>query len=220
MNPDVLNTLLLAGLFLALFGLAEFGYHFLKVKVELSRKFVHLGTGLLTLLFPIMLTSHWFVLMLCSSFALLLIFSLKFNLLPSINAIERESVGSIAYPVSVYVCFIAFDYAHQNYLFFYLPILILAICDPLAALTGKKWPKGRYKIGRDNKTLMGSSLFFLMALLLSYALFVQFNTNSLHLLIYSLLIALVTAVAEAVSGKGYDNITIPVSALLVLFLVL
>lgn len=215
MTKDLLNTLVLAACFLALFGLAELLYHRLKVKVELSRKIVHVGTGLLTLLFPLMLSNHLFVLLLCGSFAILLICSLRFKFLPSINAIERKSVGSIAYPVSVYGCYLAYDYFGETYFYFYLPILILAISDPLAALAGKKWPIGKYKIGHETKTLMGSSMFFLSALLLVLVFFKPSDASG-NTGLTRVLISLVATASEALSRKGFDNISIPASVLLTL----
>jgi phytol kinase len=212
MKNDIIDSIILSGAFLILFGTAEVLYHYFKVKVELTRKIVHLGTGLLTMLFPIMLNSHWWVLMLCSSFAVILIISLKYNLLKSVNAIERESVGSIAFPVSVYGCYLAFTYFDHQYVYFYLPILILAICDPIAALTGKRWPRGRYKFNGSNKTLMGSAMFFLSAFILIITLSLMGHTMT-RVVSRGFAIALVSTISEAVSGKGYDNITIPVSVL-------
>lgn len=216
MSSEILNAILLAAFFLVLFAIAEVVYHFFKVKAELTRKLVHVGTGLLTLLFPVMLKNHWLVLLLCSSFALILILSLKFNLLKSINAIDRESVGSIAYPISVYGCYLAFDYFHQQYIYFYLPILILAICDPIAALIGKRWPKGKFKVGEGYKTVMGSGMFFLSACILCLC---WLSFEGLQLITYSFLIALVSCITEAVSKKGYDNITIPLSVLIGLIII-
>ncbi len=142
MTTEILYAALLTLSFLALFGTAELLYHKLHVPVELTRKGVHTGTGLLTLLFPVLLHSHWTVLFLCASFGLLLLASIRFHFLPSINAIERESVGSLAYPVAVYGCYLAFLQYDCQYLYFYLPILILTFCDPIAALVGRKWPIG------------------------------------------------------------------------------
>ena len=212
--------LVLSGLFLSLFGLAELLYHFFKVKVELTRKLVHVGTGLLTFLFPVMLGNHWFVLILCASFAVLLVMSLKFKWLPSINAIDRDSVGSLAYPAAVYGCYLAYDYFGQNYIFFYLPILILAICDPLAALFGKRWPIGKYKVGMDNKTLMGSTTFLVSAIILTllFFFFPRVEKTTLQLVLHSVFIAFISATAEAFSKRGYDNLTIPAAVLACLVL--
>ena len=136
MLPYITSPLVLGLCFLALFGLAEFLYHKQKVKAEITRKIVHVGTGLLTLLFPIFLHDQWQVLFLCTAFLLILLASLQFKLLPSINSIDRVSHGSILYPVAVYGCYLAYSYADKGLFFFYLPILTLAICDPLAALIG------------------------------------------------------------------------------------
>ena len=218
MNKDLLNTIILAVSFLALFAISEALYHVLKIKVELTRKLVHAGTGLISLLFPIMLSNHWLVLFLCSSFAVILIISIRFNLLKSINAIERESVGSIAYPVSVYGCFLAFNYFNNQYIYFYLPILILAICDPIAALTGKKWPIGKYKLGKDNKTMMGSVMFFISALIITFIISLLLGTEAsiFAIIMQGIFISLISAISEALSRKGYDNISIPAAVLMTL----
>lgn len=230
MSTEIFHTIILASAFLLLFGLTELLYHKLNVKVELTRKLAHFGTGLLTLLFPVMLGNHWLVLLLCAGFALILLLSLKFNLLKSINAIDRKSHGSILYPVAVYSCYLFFSYHSRkngnlpgSYIYFYLPILSLAICDPLAALFGKRFPHGKYKVGNDTKTVVGSSAFYLSSVLLSFVMLTFFATHSLPFAIIlrtSILIAATACLAEALSGKGTDNFTIPASVLAALILFL
>jgi phytol kinase len=215
MNKDILNTIILSSSFLALFGISELLYHFLKVNVELTRKLSHFGTGILTLLFPIMLGNHWLVLLLCASFAGLLLLSLKFNFLKSINAIDRESVGSIAYPASVYICYFVYEYNGYQFYYFYLPILILAISDPLAALCGKKWPLGKYAVGKNHKTLMGSAVFFISAVVISFVLLMSSYVGTTLFLIV-LVAAFLTTIIEAFSKRGFDNLTIPLTALIFL----
>jgi dolichol kinase len=216
MNNELPNIAVLAGMFLLLFATAEAGYYFLKIKAEITRKFVHLGTGLLALLFPLMLQSHWSVLLLCFSFFILLHLSLKFNFLKSINDIERPSVGSLAYPVSVYVCYLAFCFFDRQYFYFYLPVLILAVSDPLAALIGKYLTVNKEKSAKLNKTLAGSIAFFVSAYALTILLIVAFKNDkeTLGILLYSALVALVATIAESFSNKGWDNITIPASVLI------
>jgi phytol kinase len=216
MNKDLVNTMILATSFLALFGTAEILYHFVKLKAEITRKFVHLLTGFLTLLFPLMLNNHWLVLFLCASFALILLLSQKYDLLKSINKIDRESYGSVSYPVAVYGSYLVFDHYH-HYIFFYVPILILAVCDPIAALTGKRWPKGKYRIGNETKTLMGSFMFFLASFVLSTILFLNMTKEPLLTSgLFSVIIALTTTITEALSRKGLDNLSIPAVSLVIL----
>ncbi len=216
---NLTNTIILASSFLLLFAVAEVLYHRLHIRVELTRKLVHIVTGLLTLLFPLMLDNQWLVLLLCSSFAMILVVSLRYSLLKSINAIDRESVGSLAYPIAVYGCYLAYEYTGKNYLFYYLPILTLAVCDPIAALTGKRWPLGKYKVGRDSKTLMGSSMFFVSACILAYFLIGAFtDKDQLSVAGSSLAIGAIGTLTEAFSRRGLDNVTIPGAVLIMLFL--
>lgn len=216
MNTDIINTIFMGALFLALFGIAEVLYYKFKVNAEITRKIVHIGTGLLTMLFPVLLGNHWLVLILCSAFAVILILSLKFGFLKSINAIERSSVGSIAYPVAVYSSYACYQYFDNSSEFFYLPVLLLAICDPVAAFVGSKWPLGKYKSGKTFKTIMGSFAFFSSALIICFICLSIFTTNNNILL--GIGIAVIATLAEAFSAKGYDNITIPVVVLFCLII--
>ncbi len=227
MSRDIINTTLLALSFLSLFGVAELLYYKCHVKAELTRKLVHIGTGFLTLLFPVLLHNQWLVLLLCATFALIILASLRFHFLKSINGIDRKSHGSISYPVAVYGCYLVYDYyARKNaiapdpYLYFYLPILTLAICDPVAALAGKNFPYGRFTIGSDTKTLVGSSAFFVSSFTLGIVLFLCFahGVSWGLLLPVAVLIAALAAVSEALSGKGIDNITIPATVVIILVL--
>ena len=164
----------LSGCFLMLFGISELLFHVAKVQVEISRKVSHIGTGFLTMLFPVWLHSHWSVLILCTSFLAILVLSQQFGLLRSINGISRKSYGSMSYPIIVYFCFLASSslqtsqFGDHNYSFFYLPILTMALADPAAAFVGMRWPIGIYTIGIDKKSASGSFAFFSVAFGLAF----------------------------------------------------
>lgn len=215
MRHDFINILILTFVFLLLFASAEWMYLYKKVKPEVTRKYVHVSTGLLTFLFPVMLHSHWSVLLLCGSFLLLLIGSLHFGFLPSINAVKRKTYGSLLFPIVVYGCYLIADCTHQQP-FFYLPILVLSVSDPLAALVGKRFHKGAFVIAGHTKTLSGSFAFFISA---SFSLWVYYFVVGHTVVLWNaLLIALLATIAEALSQKGFDNMTIPASVILGLWL--
>lgn len=219
MNANLLNTIILAGIFLSMFATAEILYHKYKVAAEYTRKYTHLATGLLTLLFPNMIENHWLVLLLCGSFFIILITSMKFNWLPSINAVDRKTKGSLLYPIVVYGLFLVYDHYDKESVYYYLPILILAICDPIAGLTGKKWPIGEYKLFGKKKTYLGSSAFFISAVITcSLLLILIAEAPPSEALFVSLAIAIITTIAEAFSHGGYDNLSIPGTAMIVLVL--
>jgi phytol kinase len=229
MSTQFIYCLILGGSFLALFALGELLYHVAKIQAEYTRKLIHVGTGLLTLFFPVF-EDHWYVLLLCSLFAVILTLSKKFNFLKSINAIDRKSHGSISYPLAVYATFLFYRYGYidhwsGNYerqiAFYYIPILTLAICDPLAALLGKRFPIRSYTVGEGKKSFGGSFAFFISAALICFIMLYGGLAGTHPLfsaLIISVVIAATTTLAEAVSRNGFDNLTIPGTAMLVLYL--
>lgn len=209
-QQELIYMAIYAGSFLALFSVAELLYHYAKVYVEITRKIVHIGTGLITLSFPLVLTTHWSVLILTVSFVAILGISKKFKLLKSINSISRISRGSVLYPIIIYLTYWIFT-IFDDVLFFYLPIFILAICDPIAALTGKKWPFGKYKIFKETKTLMGSMCFFISCLIIAMAFVIPLRENWLEIICVTIFISFITTLVEAASQKGWDNLFIPLS---------
>jgi phytol kinase len=218
MSKDLVNVLILTAYFLLLFGGAEVLFYYFKWKAEHTRKVVHFGTGILTFLFPVMLSHHLWVLLLCSSFAILLMTSMKFNFLKSINGVDRITWGSLCFPLSVYLCFVAKVYFDED-LLFYLPMLILAISDPAAALIGKATGWRPYQVWGQTKTWAGSLAFFVSAFCLTFGFHFMLQHESLNdAFLLALSIGIFTSFTEAISTKGWDNLSIPMSVILIEFL--
>jgi dolichol kinase len=114
-----------------------------------------------------------------------------------------------------------FLHFNQQLIYFYLPILILSICDPLAALVGKKWAYGKYKVGNDYKTIMGSLAFFMSCLVIMIVSFYSSleQESVFSLLFYSALISILVTGTEACCRKGFDNLAIPITVMLGLILI-
>lgn len=205
-NVELLVYMLL---FVVLFAIAEILYHFFKIQVEYTRKLVHIGSGLLSLSFPFYLTQSLAVLILCSLFLGILFLSKKFKLLPSINRVERDSLGSVLFPVSVYLCFLVYLY-FQNNIFYLLPILILTFSDSLAAILGKKYPRGKYQVFQSQKTLVGSFAFFITTFITGCFFYDLTHKNFVFLLVFSIILS----ATEAISSKGIDNFSIPLITVL------
>lgn len=218
MTKIIQNTILLGGIFLLLFLITELLHRKLKVHAEITRKIVHVTTGIITLLFPFMIGNHWFVLLLCSAFLFILITSLKWNLLPSINGVQRSTVGSILFPITVYFCYLLAEKA-GNFTLYFIPILILAISDPLAAFVGKRWPWKKFESFKQTKTISGSLAFLISATIISLVLFnFFFETSIIRGIIPAIIVAFSAAFAEGISHGGYDNISIPGSVVIVLLI--
>ena len=125
-------------------------------------------------------------------------------------------MGSLAFPAAVYGCYLAFYFLNRQYLYYYLPLLILAVCDPLAAAAGKHFSKKKYEIQRTGKTYVGSAVFFVSAFIISFIFLIE-NTEMVTAIIVSFVIGFLATIAEAFAKKGWDNITIPASVLICLF---
>lgn len=220
MSEHFLNFILLSMAFLMLFALGEFAYHKMKVAGENTRKFIHAGTGLLTLTFPILFDSALWVFLLCLTFLLILLASKHYNFLKSVNDINRFSFGSILYPIIVVLIFIfskcQVDTLNCFYFggvsFFYIPILIMALADPCAALVGKNYPIRPYKFRNQTKTLSGSFAFFFVAAFVC-CIFIKLDFWWLILLL-----SFLTTLVEGLSKNGFDNFSIPFVAALTLMI--
>ena len=144
--------------------------------------------------------------------------------LKSIHDIDRESLGSYLLPVAIYLTFLVSDLM-DNRLLFILPILVLAICDPIAGILGINLQQYNHKIKIFNrklqKTWLGSLSFFVSCLIISIiALYFNLQNFTLKTFWLAVVIATVSTVTEMLSWRGTDNLVIPMSVLIVLLIML
>lgn len=224
MMQELITITWLGACFLALFGLAEWLHRGFRVQAEITRKIVHIGTGLLSLLFPLYLHQIWQVALLCGLFLVLLVFSKRKQFFSSINNIARPSYGSLLYPVSVFgiYCFYHFQLQQHNLFqplyYFFAPVLLLAICDPVAALTGNMY-KHYHPQTAQGKTFAGSTGFFISAFILCISLQICLKNKEnafIIILLNGVFTSIITTISEWYSGKGRDNLMIPLSAVICL----
>ncbi len=202
----------------------ELVYRRLGVKGEVTRKFAHFTATLSTVTFPYIFNDHWYVLTLAVIFFVLLYISRNGVQLKSIHDIERISVGSYLLPVSIYLTFLI-SFNLNERLFFILPMLILAICDPMAGILGLEVQKYNHKIRlfgwKLQKTWLGSGSFLVSSFMISIiALYFNRMTLDLKTFWLALGIAVIATLAELISWRGSDNLFIPMSVLVVLVLFL
>lgn len=222
-NIVVLSFIYLVGIVLLLV-FNELNYRRLKIKGEITRKFAHFAACLATVPFPYIIDSHWYILVLAVLFCAVLFITQFSNRLKSIHDIERKSVGSYLLPLSIYLTFlISFKLGIK--IAYVLPMLILGICDPMAAILGMNIVKlnGRIKLfgHKYNKTWLGSGAFLVTSFVISI-IAIYFNRELFDLKTFWLAftIALVSTLAEFISWRGSDNLTIPLSVVLMLVLFL
>jgi phytol kinase len=202
----------------------ELVYRRLGLRGEITRKFAHFTATLSTITFPYLFTDHRYVLFMAVAFFILLFVSRHRTYLKSIHDIKRISIGSYLLPVSIYLTFLV-SYKLENKFLFILPILVLAICDPVAGILGINLQQYNHKIkllGHElQKTWLGSLSFFVSCLFISIiALYFNLEQINLRIFLMALAVAFVSTIVEMFSWKGSDNLFIPMSVLLVLVVLL
>jgi phytol kinase len=219
MLTQPLIVLIFLLLFLLLVVITQWLY-ISRIAPEKSRKFIHVSGGILALFLPLCIQSHWWILLLCGSSFLLLLFTYLFKQLPGIHKTKRYSLGSLFFPIPVYVCFLV-AVMMGNFLLFYIPISLLTFSDTAAEWGGKQWGRYTRSFFQNQKTMAGSLCFALSAWLICLLwLAVLFHLPFHHSLIIGFLVMLAATIAEALSLKGWDNLTIPAAAAGTLYLLL
>lgn len=189
---------------------------FRKSGEEASRKFIH-----------IMLSNWWFIAMyffenaLCASivplsFVIINYISYKKNLISVMERENQDGLGTVYYALSLLIiAIITFGITKRPEIGL-CSILIMGYGDGLAAIIGKKVKSYEYKIRNTKKTLAGSFTMFIITFII-IAIFGCTAGANLWI-IKSIITAIIVTVIEAVSIKGTDNVTIPLSVCALLFL--
>ena len=125
--------------------LAAIVNRYLSADSEILRKVIHIGTGNVILLAWWLHIPAWVGInasILASAVTLL---SYKFPILPGINSVERQSLGTFFYAVSIGVLTACF-WTIQQPQYAVLGVLVMTWGDGLAALIGQRFGKHTYKV--------------------------------------------------------------------------
>jgi phytol kinase len=179
---------------------------------EASRKLFHVGGGLTTLGFPWLFHSVWPVLALAPLtigmlLALKYVRRLRGGLGNVLYGIHRHSLGEVYMPLSITLVWVL---SGGNALLYSIPVLILTLADPTAALIGMRYGRVRYTAVDGEKSVEGSLAFFVVALLSVQAPLLLFSDVARPAtLLIALNVALLAMMAESVAWRGLDNFFIP-----------
>ena len=185
----------------------------------LARKALHIvGVGGLAIsgyFFDNALITGWLSL----GFGLLLLLAVHKQWL-AVDVHHRKSWGIALFPFSYIFLLLVARYG-QWYLVVY-PMLILAFADAFAAMAGSLFNPKKYNLTGDPKSLLGNTVFAITTFcLLQVApdllekidpVFFYIPDNPQDWLLVCVLIALVTAALEGVTSGGWDNVTVPIAA--------
>jgi dolichol kinase len=199
----------------------EFLHHRFLIEREYTRKIAHSLAAFGSLIFLLNIFSSWLILAVALFFSVLLAIGKKKDYFKSIDSIHDRSAGSIILPISLISVYFIAEYFH-NSLLFILPVLIVAICDPLAWLAGTYFKHRTKRIVIHghllSKTIIGSAVFFISAWIVCLITLAVFGHSFFIIIFFSLLVSGIDTVVEMISPFGTDNLflTIVTAGLLIL----
>lgn len=195
---------------------------------ELFRKLMHLTAIVIT---PLCLyfAIDFYIAMLClfifaigGAIGLRIIEKIKYYSQFFVEREKHEIRKSFVSYCNIQACLILVCGVYGDIGIIYIEIIVWALGDTVAALCGKKWGKKHFKsvLTDNNKTYVGSLSMLLVTFILSFAaLAIMYDYSASRLILQSGIIAVMATIAELLSKKGTDTITIPavVSVVCLLF---
>jgi len=213
----LLFFLVLAGLG-GLIGAGEFVRHAFRWSSEFTRKLVHVSVGILIFFAPEVFSSALPAILLAVIFIAVNFLAIRFGLLKGMHGANRPTYGTVYYPLAFLILVVVFWYRFP--MIISLSILVLALGDAAAAIVGESIRNPRvYFLTADKKSFQGSTAMFFVSFLAMYFGISEYSgyIDEGKVALTAAIVAAVTATAwEALSSRGLDNLTIPLSVAFVL----
>lgn len=181
------------------------------VSIEISRKLVHIFSGVIVAFMPFF-ASWREIQILGLAFIGVILISKKLKIFRSIHAVERVTSGEILFAVAITTLAIL----EPKVWIFTISILHLAVADSMAAIVGVRWGKvTSYKLFGNKKSLHGSLAFLLTSIVIMLSAFLT-HRNDYNIWYLVVFIPIVLTAIENISWYGLDNFFIPVACLYLL----
>ena len=186
---------------------------------EFLRKLLHVGVGLIALSFPWLFASAWPVLVVAAVAALIVCAvrasrHLRTRLGGVLDGVARRSRGEYFFLAATVLLF---GLADGDALLFCVPMLILTFADTAAALVGTRFGRLRYGAAGGQRSVEGSAAFVAVAFVCACVPLALIGGLAVaQVVMVAGVLAVLTAIVEAVARQGADNLLVPLGAFLVL----
>lgn len=190
---------------------------------EASRKFIHIMLGNWWFIAMYFFTNVWYSMFVPITFVIINFISYKKDLIKVMERDEQDGLGTVYYAVALLILVIISFGIYKKPILGLVPNLIMAYGDGFAAVFGKLIKSKEYKVGNTTKTFAGSLTMFIISFstILVY-LILKYQVGILQLgqvFIVSFITSIIITIIEAISIKGLDNITVPLSMIAILILI-
>jgi len=182
---------------------------------EVVRKIVHIGIGNVILLAWWLHISTRLGVIASLLFSGVTLLSYWFPILPGINSVGRQSLGTFFYTLS-FASLIGLFWAAQPHIAV-LGILIMAWGDGLAALVGQAWGRHPYEVWGMKKSWEGSLTMLVVSFGITSLILSAISAQG-PILLMAAVVAIAATLLESLSKFGVDNLTVPLGSGAIAFL--
>lgn len=216
MNALTLQIFTIVFVALSVLLLTEFLHRKKLAHIEINRKIIHIFGGFIASILPLILP-RWFVIYLMLIATLLFLVEKKINFLPSLHGVIRRTHGEILFPLGIALVILLEPQAWR----ITYGILIMGVSDAMASIVGSKWGRIKYRtFSNHTKTYLGSATFFICTLAIGITgLIIGESFTISQALLPATIASLILTLIEAGSSNGLDNLLIPISASLIMRLI-
>lgn len=190
---------------------------------ESSRKFIHIMLGNWWVIAMYFFTNVWFAAFAPATFIIINYISYKKDIIKVMEREQQDGLGTVYYAISLFILVIVSFGIYNRPSLGLIPNLVMAYGDGLAGLLGRIIKSKKYKLSNSKKSVAGSITMFIISTLLigGYLAFwhSQIFWETPHWPLVSALIGFAITAIEAISVKGTDNITVPLSTVCMLLLI-
>jgi phytol kinase len=200
------------GLWLGLLLILAEGLHrFTQADSEVVRKVVHIGAGNVIWLAWWLQIPGWVAIAASLVAGGIALISYLFPILPGINSVGRQSLGTFFYAISIGLL-VAWFWPLKLPHYAVIGILIMTYGDGLAALIGQRFGQHPYQFWGEKKSWEGSVTMAGVSFLVTGSILAIVEGNSWEIAVIAMLVALFATLLEAFSKLGIDNLSVPIGS--------
>ena len=214
---NFLGLLIAFGYIFGIIGLAEALRRWRRYGSEFTRKFIHVGVGMLSWFVHALFDSPWPFVAACAVFAVLNLLDWRYGFFASMASSERANLGTVYFPVAAAI--VALVFWDEP------PLMVAALMpltwgDGMAPVIGRVYGRDTYAVLGHVRSLQGSATFFVAGGVFTWlALWLvpgPPDIAPLEALPPTLVLLVATTLVEAISVWGLDNLTVTATAVLIL----
>ena len=193
---------------------------FEKAGKEASRKYIHIMLSNWWIIAMVFFDNMYIAAFIPALFVVINYASYKMNIIKVMERDEgeenKDSLGTVYYALTLLILALVTFGPLNNPVIGLCGVAVMGYGDGLAAVIGQSIKSKEYRIKDNKKTIAGSITMFCITLMI-IAGFLKYS-NASYVAIKSILVAVIVTFIEAVSIKGTDNLTVPLTTSLLAML--